>query len=532
MIEKNSLDLRNRRSDFARLEAKIFDILIIGAGITGCGVARDAAMRGLNVALIDADDVGAGTSSRSSKLIHGGLRYLAQGDVFVVKEAAVERRAVRAIAPHLAQIMPMVIPIRGKKGMARMRAAMWTYEKLGQVPDNERHEVWEPDRLKAEEPHMLTDGLYGAVVYPECVTDDFRLTLANARSAAGHGALVVTYARAEDLILENGKCVGASVAGTLPGEDRAARVRARMVVNAAGPWVDAIRRMEDPKAKKKLQLTRGIHLVVERDRLPINRTIIMTASDRRGNFAIPRDSFVYIGTTDTFHADPEYWPEITREDIDYLLGPVNETFDIEPITGADIVAAWAGIRPLLGAEGKKPSEISRRHEIMEGRGGVLTVAGGKLTSYRSMAERVVDKCEKRMGQKPAPPPTADVPLPGGDFTETIDGLRSSIESLGLGPTEAGRAARLYGSEALEIYTEGDHLPAEIRHAVEHEGALTLEDYWVRRSARARFEVDGDGASLALAAGHMSDLMDWTDDERERQIGHCQNLRDEELKARL
>lgn len=530
MAENNTLDLRDRRNSFAELEAQAFDILIIGAGITGCGVARDAAMRGLSVALVDAGDVGAGTSSRSSKLIHGGLRYLAQGDMFVVKEAAIERRAVRAIAPHLAQIMPMLIPIRGKKGMAQMRTAMWAYEKLGQVPDNEKHEVWEPDRLKAEEPQLLTNGLYGAVVYPECITDDFRLTLANARSAAGHGALVVTYSRAEELIMENGKCVGAIVRGVLPGEEMAARVRARVVVNAAGPWVDVVRRMEDSRAKKKLQLTRGIHLVVQRERLPINRTIIMTASDRRGNFAVPRDSSVYIGTTDTFHANPEYWPEITREDIDYLLGPLNETFDIDPITGEDIVAAWAGIRPLLGAEGKKPSEISRRHEVMEGRGGVLTVAGGKLTSYRSMAERVVDKCEKRMGKKPAPPPTADMPLPGGDFTETIEGLRSRLESMGLGPTEAGRAARLYGSEALEIFAEGDDLSAEIRHAVECEGALTLEDYWVRRSARARFEIGGNPGLLTEAAECMGELMGWSESTRTEQVEHCRALRAEELRA--
>ena len=531
MDRNNSLDLRDRHGAFADLEAQTFDLLIIGAGITGCGVARDASMRGLSVALVEAGDIGSGTSSRSSKLIHGGLRYLAQGDVFVVKEAAVERRAVRATAPHLAQTMPLVIPIRNKKGMAKMRAAMWSYEKLGNVSPEELHEVWDVDRLKAEEPCVIADGLIGAVVYPEYVTDDLRLTVANARSAAGHGTRIVTYARVEEMIRENGKIVGAVVRGTLPGdEEREARVRARIVVNAAGPWVDAVRRLEDSKAKSKLELTKGIHLVVSHDRLPINRTTIMETPDRRSTFAVPRDSFVYIGTTDTFYADPEYWPEITQEDIDYLLGPVNKTHDISPITGKDIIAAWAGLRPLLATKGKDPSEISRRHEVMKGSGGILSVAGGKLTSYRSMAERVVDRCEKGLGRKPTPSSTAEEPLPGGDFSESVEDLCSRLRSKGLGPTEAERAVRLYGTEAFDLHAQGENLVAEVGHAVESEGALTLEDYWVRRSARARFELEGGLGVLAPASERMGELMGWTEEERTQQVEHCQHMRDEELKV--
>jgi glycerol-3-phosphate dehydrogenase len=533
MDRKNSLDLRDRRGAFAALEAQTFDILIIGAGITGCGVARDASMRGLSVALVEATDIGAGTSSRSSKLIHGGLRYLAQGDVFVVKEAAVERRVVRATAPHLAQTMPLVIPIRSKKGMAQMRAAMWSYEKLGNVSPEERHEVWDVARLKAEEPCVVADGLLGAVVYPEYVTDDLRLTVANARSAAGHGTRIVTYACVEEMIHENGKTVGAVIRGTLPGdEQREARVQARVVVNAAGPWVDAVRRLEDSKAKSKLELTKGIHLVVENKRLPIRRTIIMETPDRRSIFAVPREAFVYIGTTDTFYADPEYWPEITQEDIDYLLGPVNKTHDITPINGKDIIAAWAGLRPLLATKGKDPSEISRRHEVMEGSGGVLSVAGGKLTSYRSMAERVVDRCEKGLGRKPTPSSTAEEALPGGDFSESIEDLCSRLRSKGLGATEAERAVRLYGTEAFDLHARGENLDAEVGQAVESEGALTLEDYWVRRSARARFELDGGEAALGRASERMAELLGWTEEERARQVEHCRNTRDEEMKVSL
>lgn len=532
MKKKDSLDLRDRHRSFAEIEAQRFDILIIGAGITGCGVARDAAMRGLTVALVDAGDIGAGTSSRSSKLIHGGIRYLAEGHVGVVREAAVERKNVRRIAPHLAQTTNMLVPASSKTGISKLKAGLVVYEKLGQIDQSERHDVWPVDRVKQEEPRMVTARLAGAVVYPEYLTDDARLTLANARSAASHGAHVITYARVEDVVLESGKAVGAVVRGVLPGEDRRALVRARVVVNAAGPWVDAIRHLEDRNAEKKLQLTKGIHLVVAHDRLPIGRTIIITAPDRRSIFAIPRDACTYIGTTDTFYQEAEYWPEITREDVDYLLNPVNKVFEIEPIVGEDIIAAWAGLRPLLAAQGKTPSEISRRHEIMEGPGNMLTVAGGKLTSYRSMAERVVDRCQEFLGRNLVSPPTADEPLPGGDFSGTVDALCTRLRSAGLKPEEASRAARLYGGEADVIYAAGDGPAGEVRHAVENEGALTLEDFWIRRSARARFDLDGGVAALAPAAEHISRFFGWTVEERTRQIEACLRLRDSETRAWL
>ena len=211
------------------------------------------------------------------------------------------------------------------------------------------------------------------------------------------------------------------------------QVRARVVVNAAGPWVDAVRELENREAEQKLQLTKGIHLVVPRTRLPIRHTIIMNTPDRRSIFAVPREKTVYIGTTDTFSETPEYWPEIMRGDVDYLLDTVNRSFGVEPITDEDILSTWSGLRPVLWAEGKKPSEISRRHEIMEGSGGMLTVAGGKLTSYRSMAERVVDQCEERLGRDLTPATTAEEPLPGGDFTGTFQELSSFVEAQGLDP---------------------------------------------------------------------------------------------------
>ena len=529
---QDSLDLRNRQASFAALREGEFDVLVIGAGITGCGIARDAAMRGLHVALVDARDIGAGTSSRSSKLIHGGLRYLAMGDIFVVREAAVERRTLRKIAPHLAATMPVLVPVRGKMELTKMRTGLWTYEKLGDVDSHEHHEVWELARLRQEEPRVVTQVVTGAVVYPEYVTDDARLTLANARSAAAHGAQIVTYAPVVRMIEEDSRVAGAVVRAALPGETEEAEVRARVVVNAAGPWVDAVRELEEKEAERKLQLTKGIHLVVPHTRLPIRHTIIMNTTDRRSIFAVPREDTVYIGTTDTFFDTPEYWPEITREDVDYLLETVNDSFGVEPITDEDILAAWSGLRPVLWAEGKKPSEISRRHEIMDGAGGMLTVAGGKLTSYRSMAERVVDRCEEQLGRDLTPAATAEEPLPGGDFSGTFEELSSFVQDQGLTPEEADRIIRMYGKEAFAVFAETKGVAAEVKQAVLNEGALTLEDFWFRRSSRAHFKTDAHASDLAAAAEEMCRLLGWPATEKERQIDACRSKREHEMEFLL
>ena len=528
-MNNTDLDLRDRNALFGALEDEVFDLLIIGAGITGCGVARDAAMRGLRVALIDSGDIGAGTSGRSSKLIHGGSRYMAQGDLTVVRQAANERKVLRRIAPHLSLTNPMVIPARSKVQVQAIKAFIWSYEKLGNVEKAERHQVWSKKRLQQEEPLVRAADFAGAVVFPEYLTDDARLTLGNARSAFGAGAVVVTYAAAREIIQEGSRVAGAVVESTLPSEERTARVRARIVINAAGPWVDSIRLMEDSGARKKLQLTKGIHVVMSRDRVPITRTIIMYAPDGRGLFVVPRGSYVYFGTTDTFYPEAQYWPEITREDIDYLLNTAMVYLNVAPFTDGDIIALWSGLRPLLGEEGKKPSEISRRDEIMEGAGGLLSVAGGKLTSYRAMAEKIVDKCEKLLNRVHVHAPTAEEPLSGGDFSETFEALCSRIERCGLSPQEAERAALLYGSEALTIFARGKGPAAEVRHAVLAEGALTLEDYWVRRSARARFGDDGGLADLEASADLMGPLLGWTDAEKARQVRSCREIRADEMR---
>lgn len=529
-MTQTHLDLRDRRATFVALEREVFDLLVIGGGITGAGIARDAAMRGLSVCLVEARDFASGTSSRSSKMVHGGLRYLIQGHVGIVGEAATERRTLRRIAPHLATTLPMVITAQGKAGLAKFRAGLWSYEKLGKVAPEERHEAVSAKELRKREPHLITEGLAGAVCYPEYLTDDARLTLANVRSAVAAGATIASYAAATDMMYEAGAVCGAIVEGQLAGEAVSASVRAKAVVNAAGPWVDAIRKLEDADAAPKLQLTKGIHVVFKRDRFPVNSSVVMTTPDKRSIFTCPRGAYVYIGTTDTFYPDRDYWPKIEAQDIDYLVDVANQHFDIEPLSHDDIVSVWSGVRPLLGEEGKSPSEISRKDEIIEGTGGVLSMAGGKLTAYRLMAQKLVDLCETRLGRTPTSCSTAETVLPGGNLDGTFTECQRRLEEQGLGTSDAERLTRLYGSEATEILASGGDLKAEVQFAVQSEGALTLEDYWVRRSGRAWFDVNGGIDCLIPAAAIMAELLNWSSDERDRQVKACLAIREQEMSA--
>ena len=521
-----SLDFRDRSRLFDALDGQRFDLLIIGGGVTGAGVARDAAMRGLSVVLVEARDFASGTSSRSSKMIHGGLRYLPQGDIALVREAASERKIVQAIAPHLARQTPFVMPARNQASIARLQAGLWTFEKLGGVPKDRRHQVWSPAEVAEREPAIDRSDLAGAVVYPEYLTEDARLTLANVRSAQAAGAVVASYASVEEILLENGRAVGARIVEAPEIGDRQARVFAKVVVNAAGPWVDALRALESGAAPSRLRLTKGIHLVVERARLPVNRTVIMTASDRRSVFAVPKGAFTYIGTTDTFYEGADYWPRIEPADVDYLLAACTARFSTPTLSTRDVVSAWAGVRPLVAEEGKAASDISRRDEIWTGPGGVLSIAGGKLTAYRKMAERIVDLAEAALGRKPCKSKTASAPLVGGDVD--VEAAEAALRAGGLTELAAQRMVALYGSEASAIADAGGDPAAEARHAVLHEGALTLEDWWVRRSGRAWFDRGGGMDALAPAAAEMAGLLGWSAAQIARQVETCRKIHTDTL----
>lgn len=504
----------DRRAQMRALEGQRFDLLVIGGGITGVGVARDAAMRGLSVALIEAQDFASGTSSRSSKMIHGGLRYLVAGDISVVKESASERAILHRIAPHLAQKTPYVIPTHNRRSKLILRAALWAYERLGGVERNDFHEAWSINELKQNEPLIATSGLNGAVVYPEFLTDDARLTVATARSAVAHGACVSTYLRAVNIWREDHFVVQAQ--STLPGDTSEITLRASAVVNAAGPWVDAVCGLEKEQAPR-LALSRGVHLVFKHQDLPVHNTVVMRTHDARRIFAVPLGGYTYIGTTDDYHPECEYWPPVTESDVSYLLAGTRRVMPEANLTPDNIVSVWSGIRPLVAdGSGRASKELSRKDEVWVSSSGMLSVGGGKLSAYRAMAERIVDQVVAANAFTAAPCQTAEVSLPGGDSATTL------LNDWDAAARE--RIQRLYGSEAGAVVANAssavDLVEAEVSQAVLSEGALRLEDYWARRSSRAWFDEAAGLPILAQAATAMGALLNWNAARQAAEIENC------------
>jgi glycerol-3-phosphate dehydrogenase len=518
-----------REATLAALPAADLDLLVIGGGITGAGVARDAALRGLRVALVERTDWAAGTSSRSSKLIHGGVRYLEQGELALVREAASERTVLRSLAPHLAEPVLMVMPTYRRTTHAKLVLGLFAYDRIASVPAAERHAVWAREEALGEEPTLARDGLHGAVVFTEYLTDDARLVLANVRSAHAAGALCANHAEVTGITPDAAR-TELAITDRLSGTTRTAR--ARVVVNAAGPWVDAVRGLAGALGGQRLHLTKGIHLVVPHARLPLRRVVVMPARDKRSVFAIPRDGITYLGTTDTDYGAPADHPEVTGEDADYLLDAANGVFTGPPLRRSDVIGAWAGLRPLLHEEGKRPSEISRKDEIMAAPDGLISIAGGKLTAYRRMAERVTDLVCERLGRG-GPCRTGTLPLPDGELTPAAlarlpEVLRSRLPALPPGGAE--RLVRLHGAGVTRLLARiegdgaGEPLPgtsgllrAEIEMALDEEMALTLEDVLERRTRLllfgARQGLDAVEPVAALAAARLG----WNDERRTREI---------------
>ncbi|RIK98950.1 MAG: glycerol-3-phosphate dehydrogenase [Proteobacteria bacterium] len=513
-----------RRRTLDRLEREAFDCVVIGGGITGAGVAREAAMRGLAVALVEARDFASGTSSRSSKLIHGGLRYLAMGDVALVRDTALERKRVFALAPHLAERRWMLVPARSYAGLLKFRAGLATYEALGAVEEADRHRNWNAEDLAREEPLLRRDRFPYACAYREYVTDDARLVLANLRDAVLRGAVAINHAAAVEILVQDGSAAGVAIECRASG--RRVRVRARSVVNAAGPWVEAVSRLEDPGAPPRLHLSKGVHVGIAAARLPLRHVAILGAADKRSIFAIPRGGVVYLGTTDTSYgrgADEE--PPVTRADVEYLLEPVPRYFAGAPPTPEDCVTAWAGLRPLLAEPGKSAVELSRRDEITRGPAGVVTIAGGKLTGYRKMGADVVAQVAEALGEPLAPARDEDAPLPGGDFDGDLDALaRRCAREAGVDARTAARLVRLYGTESLDVAARGAQplvaggavVAGEVDWAIDVEGALDACDVVYRRTRAALYDPDVRAALPSAVASRMAPRVGWDDARAARE----------------
>lgn len=552
MTDDTPFSAAARAGHWSALGNGVFDVLVVGGGITGAAAARDAAGRGLSVALVDAGDWGHGTSSRSSRLIHGGLRYLETYNFALVFEASAERRRLLELAPHLVHPLPFVFPVYqgGPTPWLMLQAGMWLYDALSLFRNIRRHRMLSREEVKREEPRLRTSGLSGAALYYDASVDDARLTLANVRGAHEAGAAVVSHAEVVGFLRENvgGRSVdpgGMEMAGVrlrdrLTGEET--DVRARVVINATGPWSDELRRLADPQAKPRLRPTKGVHILVERERLG-NRNGITFQSpiDGRVMFVLPWGDFTYVGTTDTdYHGSPGD-VKADKADVDYLLKSANSVFPDAALTTADVVSTWAGIRPLLApAQAGHESATSREHEIWWDRSGLLSIAGGKLTTYRVMAEEVIDRADDRLaerhGVESGMSPTAHLPLPGapeGAWREFAARVVDEADDAGVGGEVGRHLARAYGEDALALLAAiradarlGDRIVpnhpyvwAEVPHAVRNEMALTLEDLMIRR-LHLFYEARDGGLSVAREIAERmaaEDDLRWSEAEVDAQV---------------
>ena len=541
MARPSDFSFRTRVKNLETLAHDQFDVLVIGGGITGAGVARDAALRGLRVALVERRDFAVGTSSRSSKLIHGGLRYLQQGDVGLVMEAAHERRVLRRLVPHLARPIQMLVPVHSRGGYAKISAGLWTYDRMARVLKDERNEMLSRDETLGLEPLLRTENLYGAGMYYEYLTDDARLVVQNLTSAAALGAAAANYAEVISLITDGGRVSGAVVRDATTDAELA--VRAKVVVNAAGPWVDAVRLLQGDGERPRLHLTKGIHLVLPRERLPVSRIVVMNTPDRRSVFVVPRGTVVYLGTTDTDYEGRYDDPWITLDDVRYLLEAANATFAVDRVDLDDIVGAWAGLRPLLHQEGKKPTEISRKDDVMVGPTGLLSVAGGKLTTYRKMAERVVDMVMQRLSERGerVPEKKGDSDralLSGGDTGDDVGGFTARLTTRWpqVPADVIERLVTVYGSNGermIEAMVGDPRLGercapglavtrGEVAYAVREEMAMTLEDFLERRARLFLWDPHNGLTVAAEVARLMGDLLGWDEQRRDAEIAAYQH----------
>lgn len=499
------------------LAGRRFDVVVVGGGITGAGVARHAAACGLSTLLLEGDDFAAGTSSRSTKLIHGGLRYLAMGDIALVREGVLERRSLLAMAPHLTEPRWMLVPARSRLEFFKLRAGIRLYEWLGSVSGRERHRNWDRDALAEGEPLLDRQRMPWACVYREYLTDDARLVLATLRAAAAHGAEACNYARVTGVRQSTHGCL-VDVLDQRSGET--CEIHGACVVNAAGPWVENLLAAA-PGQRPRLHLSKGVHLVVPNERLAVRNMIMMTASDGRPVFAIPRGAVTYVGTTDTTHlGGAEHWPEVTAADIGYLLETANAHFDIAPLGDADVLATWAGLRPLINQPGRAPKEMSRRDEIWRD-GALVTVAGGKLTGFRRMAEETMQTVGEVLGRRVRMPDPLE-PLAGGDV-EDVAGLVADVaRRYQLETPAAARLVRLYGSEVARVLGEQPSpispsiFAEEVDWAVGVEGARTLEDVVYRRLRAAWFLPDEVEALVEHAGVMLRRHLGWQEAEMQVQ----------------
>ncbi len=518
MTAKSALNPAQRERDLERMTNEVFDVLVIGGGVTGTGAALDAATRGLSVALVEQRDYASGTSSRSSKLFHGGLRYLEQFNFGLVNEALRERNLMlRLLCPHLARPVSFIYPLKHRFWeRPYVGAGVLLYDVLARRADSPlpRHEHLSRSQLGVVAPALSTEKIYGAVRYWDALVDDARHTMMLARTSAAHGAVLATSTRVTGLDPAGGRIRGAEVLDLESG--RELELRSRAVINAAGVWSDDIQDLAGSRGLN-VEASKGVHLVIPRSRIESETGMILRTRESV-LLVIPFDEFWIVGTTDTPWSLGRAHPAASQKDIDYLLEWVN-TVLADPLRRDDVVGVYAGLRPLLAGESESTSKLSREHAVVDNGRGLISVAGGKYTTYRIMASDAVDAVARYIDRPIAPSRTQNIPLVGA---EGIIELRTAIPPSGIAPDDYQRLLGRYGSLvgdladlvrvdpdlAERLVDDAPYLKAEIVYGATHEGALHLDDFLTRRT-RISIETRHRGTEAVKGvAGLAGPLLGW------------------------
>jgi glycerol-3-phosphate dehydrogenase len=537
---------KERKNILKEISSKEFDLLVIGGGITGAGIALDAASRGLNVALVEKNDFASGTSSRSTKLVHGGLRYLEHLELGLVKEVGREREIVHKNASHIVLPEKMILPIveNGSLGDFTTSLALYVYDFLAGVKKEEHRKMLTREETIEKEPLIDSPQLKSGALYYEYKTDDSRLTIEVLKKASEYGSLAINYVEVTDFIYENNFVKGVKVLDKINYETYS--FKAKYIVNATGAWVDKMREKDNSLKGKRLHHTKGIHIVIPKSKFKLKHAIYFDVGDNRMIFAIPRFNVVYIGTTDTSYSGNLDNPDITREDVQYLLNATNKIAPTAKLTIDDVEVAWSGLRPLIHEDGKDPSELSRKDEIFYSDSGLISIAGGKLTGYRMMSKKVVDLIRTRFKQdynrSIGKCITKDIRLSGGEFkfdyslrklVEYADKKFDEAKQTGISKENFKHLFYRYGNN-IDILTEkafylynqtknskSSWLNAEIIYCIENEMTTNLSDFFIRRTGMIFFYVNEIQPIFNLVADEMADILNWTELEKNKNIADFQ-----------
>ncbi|MDP5273084.1 glycerol-3-phosphate dehydrogenase/oxidase [Chengkuizengella axinellae] len=546
----NSFSSLNRTKILESMSDKIHDLLVIGGGITGAGIALDSASRGLKTALVEMQDFAAGTSSRSTKLVHGGLRYLKQFEFKIVAEVGKEREIVYRNGPHVTIPEKMLLPIHkgGTFGKFSTSIGLKVYDFLAGVRKSEGRIMLNAEETIRKEPLLKREGLKGSGYYVEYRTDDARLTIEVLKEAVNQGAKAVNYAKAEHFIYKNNKAIGVKVKDQITLKSYS--IYAKKIVNATGPWVDKLSEQDDVHQRKKILLTKGVHIVIDQKHFPLKQAIYFDSPDKRMIFAIPRGGKTYVGTTDTFYEEKQLVnPIVTKSDRNYLIDAIQYMFPSIRIEKAQIESSWAGLRALIHEDGKNPSEISRKDEIWHAESGVITIAGGKLTGYRKMAEDVVDLVIKELEGDENPTyqrfcVTQTLPISGGDIEQEKyqEFMRNKVDEgvrLGLVQDQAEQLVARYGSNIQNLYEMIPHdydqnqhfgLPLDIYlqviYSVKEEMAVKPIDFFIRRTGALYFNIYWVERWKQPVIDLMSQFLLWTSEQKEIYQQELQSMMDE------